>query len=390
MSSEVEDVQAQEIRTLEARDPVVRSTRAIRGAQAWRRVRGQAIFVAALIVLFLSPLYLDSFWLNLGGFAFAAAIGAIGLTILYGRVGQLSLAHSFFLSVGAYGYILFAAEGDDEAWGLGLPPVLAAAAAVVLAGAVGLAFSPLSGRLKGISMGVATLALIYIGEYLLFRFPELSGGYEGRQVPNLSIGGFDLVGDEPAFTVAGVTFGRPERLWIVLGVVLLVSIVLASRVVNSRIGRAFVAVRDSEHHATTLGIDVARVRSSGFMVSSVFAGLAGVLLAVAFRTIVPDYWTLLLSLQYLAMVIIGGLGSIRGAVSGAIFVSALPVVLQRYGDLFGLDSGPDAAFPPSVVAQFAFGALIVVVLLADPKGLAHLLANARVIRRLNRGQVERT
>lgn len=210
---------------------------------------------------------------------------------------------------------------------------------------------------------------------MLYALPEMSGGFNGRSVPDLTIGGFALIGDEPEITVLGVPIGRPERLWVVAGLTLIVTAVLASRVLRGRTGRAYVAVRDSEHHAAALGIDVNRTRSSGFMVSSV---LAGVLLALAFRRIVPEYWSLMLSLQYLAMVILGGLGSIRGAIGGATFVTALPLLLQRYGDVIpGLSSEPGAAFPPSVVAQLVFGALIVVVLMLDPKGLAHQMIRLR-------------
>ncbi|GAA1507526.1 branched-chain amino acid ABC transporter permease [Nocardioides humi] len=331
-----------------------------------------------MIALLVAPLYVDAFWLNLGGFAFAASIGAIGLTILYGRVGQLSLAHSFFLAVGAYGYLFFASPAVEGSWGMGLPPLLAVGAAVVLSAVVGLAFSPLSRRLKGISIGVATLALIFIGEHVLYAFPELSGGFNGRSVPDLTIGGFAVIGNEPAITLLGVPFGRPERLWVVAGLTLLATALLASRILRGRVGRAYIAVRDSEQHAAALGIDVNRTRSSGFMVSAVLAGLSGVLLALAFRRIVPEYWSLMLSLQYLAMVIIGGLGSIRGAVGGAAFVTALPLLLQRYGEAVpGLSSDPGAPFPPSVVAQLVFGLLIVVVLMRDPRGIAHQLTQLR-------------
>lgn len=363
------------------RDTAVRQPHSGEPVSGHRRLRGGrvAVLVAVVVALLVMPLYVDAFWLNLGGFAFAASIGAIGLTILYGRVGQLSLAHSFFLAVGAYGYLLFASPASEEgAWGLGLPPLLAAVAAVALSATVGLAFSPLSRRLKGISIGVATLALIFIGEHVLYALPKLSGGFNGRSVPDLTIGGLALIGDEPEITVLGVPFGRPERLWVVAGLTLVVTAVLASRVLRGRTGRAYIAVRDSEQHAAALGIDVNRTRSSGFMVSSVLAGLAGVLLALAFRRIVPEYWSLMLSLQYLAMVILGGLGSIRGAIGGATFVTALPLLLQRYGDVVpGLSSEPGAAFPPSVVAQLVFGALIVIVLMLDPKGLAHQMTRLR-------------
>jgi branched-chain amino acid transport system permease protein len=338
----------------------------------WTRVGRLLPLAVALVLLLIAPLYVDAFWLTLGAFAFASAIGAIGLTVLYGRVGQLSLAHSFFLAVGAYSYIYFASEPTDGAWGLGLPPLGAFFAAVAFSGLVGLLFSPIAGRLKGLGLGVATIALIFIGEHILYNLPELSGGFNGRNVPEFTIGGFALVGSEPEIVVAGVPLGRPERLWLLCGLVLIVVTVFTTKVLHSRIGRAYIAVRDGETQASALGVNVSRTRASGFMFSSVLAGIAGILLAVAFRRVVPDYWTLLLSLQYIAMVVLGGLGSIRGAIVGAAFVSAVPLLLQRYGEGIGLSAAPGTSFPPSVVAQLVFGALIIVVLLVEPKGLARI------------------
>jgi branched-chain amino acid transport system permease protein len=339
-------------------------------SRRWTRAVGAVVLVALLIVV---PLYADAFWLNLGAFAFAAGIGAIGLTVLYGRVGQLSLAHAFFLAVGAYGYLYLGSPAGDGGWGVGLPPVLAVVGAVVLAGVAGLVFSPIAGRLRGLSLGVATIALIFIGEHALYNLPGLSGGFNGRNVPDLAIGGFELVGTEPRIVVAGVVFGRAERLWIVCGVVLILVALFTVGVLKSRVGRAFIAVRDGSAQAAALGVNVARTRAVGFLFSSMLAGLAGVLLALAFRRVVPEYWTLLLSLQYIAMVVLGGLGSIPGAVLGACFITALPLLLQRYGEFVpGLDTDPGAAFSPPVVAQLLFGVLIVVVLLIEPKGFTHL------------------
>lgn len=356
-----------------ANKTIERTPRAQARRLAGRKVKGPVMIGVALAALLIAPLYIDAFWLSLGAFAFAAAIGAIGLTVLYGRVGQLSLAHSFFLAVGAYGYIYFASPSEDGLWGLGLPPLVALAAAAALSGFAGLAFSPIASRLKGLSLGVASIALIFIGEHILYNLPKLSGGFNGRNVPELTIGAFELVGTEPDITIAGVPFGRPERLWVLCGFVLVLVVIFTTRTLESRVGRSYVAVRDGETQAAALGVNVARTRASGFMFSSVLAGISGALLAIAFRRVVPDYWTLLLSLQYIAMVVLGGLGSIRGAIVGAGFVSALPLLLQRYGEVIpGLSTAPGAAFAPSVVAQLIFGALIIGVLLIEPKGLAQL------------------
>ncbi|MGH8894318.1 MAG: branched-chain amino acid ABC transporter permease [Actinomycetes bacterium] len=337
-----------------------------------------ALLLTITVVALAVPFYLDAFWLQMGAFTFAAGVGAIGLAILFGRVGQLSLAHAFFLAVGAYGYIWLASPGEEDSWGVGLPGPIALVLAAGLAGVAGWAFSPIAGRLKGLYLGVATLALVFIGQHVLFTAERLTGGYNGRSVPPLSVGGLQLSGSEPDLVVLGVPFGRTERMWYVTLLALVAMAAFAMALLRGRVGRAFVAVRDGEVHARTLGVEVGRYRAVAFALSSVYAGLAGALLALVFQRVVPDYWGLLLSLEYLAMIVIGGQASITGAVLGAAFVSSLPVLLQRYGDAvpFVGATGGDG-LGPAVVAQLSYGALIVAILLFEPRGLTAVLGRLR-------------
>ena len=159
---------------------------------------------AALVVLWIAapiPFYLEPFWLQTGLFAMAAAIGAIGLTILTGTAGQLSLAHAFFVAVGAYGYCYFAggeALGVDAPSGLGLPPVLAMVLAVALAGLLRRAvLSPISGRLRGIYLGIASIGLVFIGQHILFNATGLTGGFNGRDAEPFSVAGFSFTHERP-------------------------------------------------------------------------------------------------------------------------------------------------------------------------------------------------
>src|SRR5581483_8157452 len=166
------------------------------------------------------------FWEQVGLFVFAAAIGAIGLNILTGSTGQLSLAHAFFLAIGAYGYSYFAGSSTDIGGGVvvhgaGLPPLLAMILAVVAAGVAGLLFSPISSRLRGIYLGVASLALVFIGQHLLLNAQTVTGGFYGRSAPPFSLFGFSFTDTNPPLTVLNVEFGQHERLWY-LGLVLLV------------------------------------------------------------------------------------------------------------------------------------------------------------------------
>lgn len=326
------------------------------------------------VLLLALPFYLDRFWLQAGLFAMAAAIGAIGLTMLTGATGQLSLGHAFFLAVGAYGYCALAGNGQDgELTGLGLPPALAAVLAVLIAGAAGGLFSPIAGRLRGAYLGIATLALIFIGQHFLFNSHSLTGGYNGRDVPALSLFGFAF--DDTQVLVASVPFQSAEKLWYV-GLVLVAGCALFARgVLRGRPGRAMNAIRDHRIAAGVMGVPVARYRGGVFVLSSMYAGLAGVLLALVFQRTVPEYFGFILSLEYLAMIVIGGLGSVSGAVVGAVFVSLLPQILNRYSDALPLVSPPGTGgIAPGEMSRYLYGAAVVVVVLFLPGGLVRLAA----------------
>lgn len=326
----------------------------------------------AVLPLLAVPIYLDGSWLIIGILGMAAAVGAVGLTLLIGTAGQLSLAHAFFLAVGAYTYAYLGGEStEDGVSGVGLPTVLAAVGAVAAAGLAGFLFSPVAARLRGLYLGIASLALVFIGEHVLSNATPVTGGYNGRDVPVLAIGGFELTGDAPEFAVLGVPYGARERLWYLALLVLVVAVVMARRVVRGRPGRALQLMRDNAAAAGSMGVPVQRYKASAFALSSVFAGAAGVLTALAFEFIVPQYFTLHLSLVYLAMVIIGGLGSVGGAIAGGVFVTSLPLVLDRFGGSLGfLAETGSGGLDASTLARFVFGAAILLVIITQPGGLA--------------------
>ncbi|WP_406365000.1 branched-chain amino acid ABC transporter permease [Streptomyces sp. NBC_00645] len=335
------------------------------------------LWAAGAVLLLALPFYLDRFWLQAGLFAMAAAIGGIGLNLLTGATGQLSMGHAFFLAVGAYGYCVFAADGGDGLTGLGLPTWLAAVLAVALSGIAGGVFSPIAGRLRGAYLGIATLALIFIGQHVLFNARDVTGGFNGRDVPPLSL--FGLTFDDRELVVAAVPFGSAEKLWYA-GLVLLLGCGLFARgVLRGRPGRAMNAIRDHQIAAGVIGVPVARLRAAVFVLSSMYAGLAGVLLALVFQRTVPDYFGITLSLEYLAMIVIGGLGSVAGAVVGAVFVSLLPQLLTRYSDALPLVSDPGTGgIAPGEAARYLYGAAVVAVVLFLPGGLVRVAARLRV------------
>jgi branched-chain amino acid transport system permease protein len=366
--------------TAAAAKPAGSSGRASRGpSPLWALLRPKPLAaVAALVVMAALPFYLTSFWLLTGLFAMAAALGAIGLNILSGTTGQLSLGHAFFLAVGAYGYMYFAGESDSSGAhhlnGLGLPTPLALVLAVLLAGAMGGVFSPISGRLRGMYLGVATLALVFIGEHVMNNAKSITGGFNGRAAEPMEFFGFTLSDRDPYLEVLGIEFGAYERLWYFALVLLVAGILVARNLLRGRPGRALGAVRDSEIAASVMGVPVARYRSMAFVVSSMYAGLAGVLLALVYGRLTPENFGLLLSIDYLAMIVIGGLGSVGGAVAGAVFVTVLPQLFTKYAASLPLvvESGGDGV-GPTEAARYLYGGAIVLVLLFAPGGLAGLV-----------------
>jgi branched-chain amino acid transport system permease protein len=335
--------------------------------------------IGAIVALLIVPYFFEGFWLQTGLFAMAAAIAAIGLTLLVGVTGQLSLAHAFFVAIGAYGYCYLAGEKPDPALtsqssGLGLPTWLAMLGAIALAGLAGALFSPISGRLRGIYLGLASLGLVFIGQHILFNASDVTGGFNGRDAAPFSLLGFSFSDSDPDdFSVLGVPYGALERLWYLGLLLVAVSWWYARNLVRSRPGRAMQQVRDSEVAAAVMGVNVPVYKAAVFTVSSMYAGLGGVFLALAFGRIVPESFGFLVSIDFLVMIVIGGLGSIGGAIAGAVLISALPQVLNHYSDSLPLVAEPGSGgLLATQGARLLYGAAVVAVLIYAPQGMAGL------------------
>ncbi|MCK9905032.1 branched-chain amino acid ABC transporter permease [Parafrankia colletiae] len=330
------------------------------------------VFVAVLAVL---PFYLEEFWLRTGFAVFGAAIGAIGLNILVGTTGQLSLGHAFFLAVGGISYCWLSGESNDSGShpyvGLGLPPLVGMVLAVGISGLAGLVFSPIGARLKGLYLGIASLGLVFVGIHVFNSISEVSGGHNGRVVPDFSLFGFTFDDTDPDLYVLNVEFEKFERLWY-LGLVLAVGCYLFARAaLNGRPGRALRAVRDSEIAASVNGVNVTAYRARAFLLSSMYAGLSGVLFALSIGSVAPESFAIEISVQYLAMIVLGGLGSVGGACAGAAFVTALPYVLRQYAESIpGLSEPGTGGVSYSEAARYAYGAAVILVIVFWPSGLA--------------------
>jgi branched-chain amino acid transport system permease protein len=327
---------------------------------------------------------MSSFWLQTGLFAMAAVVGAIGLTLLVGVAGQLSLGHAFFVAIGAYGYAYLAGKLTPGAAGgpagLGLPPSAAMIGAVIAAGVAGALFSPIAGRVRGIYLGLASLGLVFLGRHIMLNATALTGGVNGRDAQPFSVLGFSFAGTHPdpdQLIVLGVPFGMLERLWYVGLLLVAVSWWYARNLVAGRPGRALTALRDSEVAAAVMGVSVARYKAAAFTVSSMYAGLAGVLMALSYGRIVPDTFGLALSIDFLVMIVIGGIGSVGGAAAGAVFVTALPLILNHYSAALPLAEPGGSGIGAAELSRLLYGAAVIGVLLFAHDGIAGLLRTSR-------------
>jgi branched-chain amino acid transport system permease protein len=286
-----------------------------------------------------------------------AAIAAIGLNILIGFTGQISLGHGAFVGVGAYAAGILATA-------VGLPFWAAVPGAGVITALVGILFGIPSIRLKHLYLTIATLAGQFIIQYLLVNWAGLTKGAEGIFLPRASLLGWSLKSDRAFFYIIFICF--VSLTWI------------AVNLIRTRYGRAFVAIRDNDRAAEGMGIPIFKYKLLSFAVSSFYAGFAGALAAYYIGSITPEPYTLLLSVEYIAMIIIGGLGSIPGAVFGAIFITILNEVLSGATQFFmNAGSLSKVALQIAPIREFIFGLAIVLFIIFEPKGLAEVW---RVIR----------
>jgi branched-chain amino acid transport system permease protein len=325
---------------------------------------GRFGLVAMVVVFLVLPAVVqDDFWLSVLIYVGITAVGAIGLNLLTGYCGQISLGHAFFIGAGAY---VAARIGGD----LGLPLPLWLLASALVGGALGGLIGPFTLRLRGHYLAIVTLGLIFVGEHLWRNLTLVTGGNSGTSVnTDVAIGPVNF----DALTIAGETYSRNQGyFWLVWGLVAVVAL-LPKNLVRTRPGRALQAVRDRDQAAEVIGVRAGRYKIGAFMISSAIASMAGALFGSYQQFVSPDEWNLLLSIQYIAIVIVGGLGTIFGSVLGAIFVGALPALIDRYSAAIpGVRTsvGGDGFISVFALNQAIFGILIVLFLVLEPRGLA--------------------
>ncbi|WP_051324322.1 branched-chain amino acid ABC transporter permease [Candidatus Solirubrobacter pratensis] len=313
-----------------------------------------AVAIAAIIL----PFGLDAFQLTTASFVLIAAIGALGLNVLTGYTGQVSLGHAFFLAVGAYTAAVLGGDAHLSA-AIWLP------AAGVVAALCGALIGPTALRLHGLYLAIVTIGLVYIGQHLWFNVPSISGGPGGRSVPPVTFGPFDFASGQQ-LTLGGLVIDHNGLYYYLALLILGAAMLFVWNLSRGRPGRAMQAVREREIAAAVMGVNLARTKMNAFVISSFLAGVSGALYASYLSFVTPGQWSVLLSVQYVAAIIVGGIGTVWGPLLGSIVIFALPSVLQS------LIPQSSTGLPIDDIASIAFGVLIIAFFVLEPRGMVGL------------------
>jgi len=275
-------------------------------------------------------------------------IAAIGLQLLIGFTGLMSLGHAAFMGVGAYTSALLVT-------GWGCPFILSILIAGLAAALLGIIVGIPSLRIKGFYLMVATLAFQFVIDYVVIHWDSVTRGIRGIELPTPRVLGISLEKNQAYFL-----------LLLVLTVFLMWG---AKNITRSKIGRAFIAVRDNDVSAEIIGIPIFRFKLIAFSISAFYAGVAGALFAGLLRTAIPEDYTFLHSVIFLAMVLVGGLGRLVGTVFGVIFITLVPVLLDLVVSYIANVYDPNFTMYLGPMKEFVFGGLIILFIILEPEGL---------------------
>ncbi len=304
---------------------------------------GQVFWYSVLVAcLLLAPLVLGDFYVGELSYVFILAIAGVGLMLLIGFTGLVSLGHGAFMAIGAYTNTYLITKG--------VPFLIAFPVAGIAALLAGILVAVPANRMAGIYLAIATLAFSQIVEQIIIRWESVTRGFQGLPVPSPEILGHALA--------------RPWEFYYFCLAVLVLVVFAAVNLTRSPTGRAMVAIRDFEISAQSLGVNLVQYKTIAFAMSAGITGLAGALLAHKMRFISPDAFNILLSIQLLLMVVVGGLGSITGAILGAIFVGGLPQAIALMRDYLPAAIARTPGLEPGL-----FGLVMVAIVLFEPLGI---------------------
>jgi len=283
-------------------------------------------------------------------------IAAIGLNLLVGFTGLLSLGHAAFMGVGAYTSALLVTK-------FGCPFAISLLFAGLVASVFGIIVGIPSLRIKGFYLMVATLAFQIVIEYLIIHWDSLTRGIRGIELPT------------PGFL--GISLETNKAFFIFLFVITAFLMWGAKNLLRSKIGRAFIAIRDNDVSAEIIGIPIFRYKLLSFAISAFYAGVAGALYAGLLRTAIPEDYVFINSIILLAMVLIGGLGMLIGTVFGVIFITLIPVLLDQIVSYLAQVWDPNVTILFGPLKELVFGGLIVLFIIFEPDGLVGIWVRIR-------------
>lgn len=322
----------------------------------------QVGLVALAVFLAVWPFVASARWLSVSNQASTAIVGALALMLLTGFAGQISLGHAAFLAVGAY----TTAVGGKH---LGLPFWLLIPTSGVTAAAVGLLVGPFALRLRGLYLAIVTIGMLLLVDHTLLSLPEWTGGVGGTAVPihmGFAEAGSGLGDFSGPLQIGGFELTFDQKLYFLYAAIAVAATVLVSNIRRSRTGRAMMAVRDSDLAAEALGVSPARTKVLAFGLSSFLAGVAGSMFAYQqqYITVEPPF-DLIMSVQYIAMIVLGGIGTVGGAVMGALAYTVLTPLAEMVGRELPVISSLSSAQQSTLL----FSVLVIAVLVVEPLGL---------------------
>jgi branched-chain amino acid transport system permease protein len=335
-----------------------------------QRIVGFVAFAAFVVVVAVLPSFISDFkareWADVGIYL----IALLGLNILTGYTGQISLGHGAFMAIGGYTTAILMAGNEDLGGPIsgGVQDVWTIPVAALVAGLVGLAFGLPALRLSGLYLALATFAVAVALPSTAKRFAEWTGGGTGIQL----FGTPELTGSISNVHLLGRTLTPNDWIYYLAWSIALVSFAVAWLILRGRTGRAFRAVRDSETAAVSSGVSLARYKTLAFGISAAYAGVAGSLLVISRAFINPDTFPVALSIFLLVGIVIGGLGGLSGLVFGAIFIAFLPLWAQ------GQDLG--SLLPDRIVEEtqkpggpsIVYGVVLILLMFVLPNGVGGL------------------
>ena len=307
------------------------------------------LLIALLVLLFTFPLYSSGYLLSVANLIGITLIASLGLNILLGYCGQLSIGHAGFIAVGAFTSAVLTNVFE-------LPFLVGLISAGFMAGFVGLLFGIPSLKVKGFYLAIATIAAQFIIIWVINHL-KITGGFTGIAVPYASIG--------------GLVFDSEASMFYLIMVIAVLCTFFAKNLARTRIGRAFVAIRDNDLAAQVMGINLFYYKLIAFFIGCFLAGIAGSLLAHWIGFMNTEQFSLMESILYVGMIIIGGLGTTLGPILGVIFIRLLQQVMMFVAPTI------EAIFPAlpagfaTGIAPMLFGLIIILFLILEPRGLAH-------------------